>query len=959
MPLTTSSPSAASPSAAWLSVASVRAGRRSDSATVAQPRPVLSWKTVSSSPNWEQARAELRLVDLQSGDEQLASVDGSDSVSIDWPFADLRQRDRATLSVRVFGHDGSASEWSEPVTIFAGFLGEDEWNARFIGVLNPSESAQPALLRTEFEVTGPVREAVLYATAHGVYQAEVNGREVDEEVLKPGWTPYQFRLIHETTDVTTLLNQGPNAIGFALAGGWFTEKFGFGGLAKTFYGDQPAIAGQLLIRYEDGSTQWVLTDDSWRVSTDGPVISSGIYAGESYDRTREQTGWSSAGFAASGWAQPRVLAPDEAAIIPEARTSPAVRRIEEVPAREIITTPSGKTVIDFGQNLVGRIRLTVRGERGSTVTLRHAEVLEHDELGTRPLRFAAATDHYTLRGGSSAETWEPSFTFHGFRYAQIDGLAQPPRLEDVVAIVIHSDMERTGWFESSDPLINQLYSNVVWGMRGNFLSLPTDCPQRDERLGWTGDIQVFSPSASYLYDSDSFLSSWLHDLWLEQRAANGVVPFVVPDVLGSSSAPTAAWGDAATVVPWTLYQRFGDLEVLRAQFDSMKAWADQLIAVSGEQLLWEGQFQFGDWLDPDAPFDDAAKAKVDPDIVATAHLFRSTDLVAKAARVLGDESTAAQYEKTAEAVRTAFLAAYVAPSGRIVSDATTAYAMAIAYGIATDPELRAAMGNRLAYLVRASGYHISTGFVGTPIIQDALTSTGHLNAAERLLTQTEEPSWLYPVTMGATTIWERWDSMLEDGSINPGEMTSFNHYAFGAVTDWLDRVVAGLAPAEPGYRTIRIAPTPLASLSFARAEHETPYGRASVGWKRNDDGSIIVEAVVPTGARAEVILPGSVNPLTVGSGEHSWIVESQSSTAELPAVSTSSSLADIIDDREAYRAVLDVIERHDPQRAARFRKHTKWIAKRRLIDDFTMLPPEIEDEITRALGELQASRDRR
>jgi len=915
---------------------------------------------VSSTPNWTQARAELRLVGGESGEEQLATIDGSDSVFVPWPFGELLPRERATLLVRVVGEDGSASDWSEPIDIVAGFLGDDEWTAHFIGAQQPAAPAQPALLRTEFEVTGPVREAVLYATAHGVYQAEINGREVDDEVLKPGWTPYQYRLIHESTDVTDLLSQGANAIGFALAGGWYTEKFGFGGTAKPFYGEQPAVAGQLLIRYEDGTTQWVITDGAWQVTTDGPVTASSIYDGEDHDATRELGGWSNVGFDTSGWAAPRVLGPDEAPIVPEARTSPAVRCIEEVAAREIITTPSGKTVIDFGQNLVGRLRLTVRGERGTTITLRHAEVMENDELGTRPLRYAAATDHYTLAGGrngTDAETWEPRFTFHGFRYAEIDGLARAPKLEDVVAVVIHSDMERTGWFESSDPLINQLHSNVVWGMRGNFLGLPTDCPQRDERLGWTGDIQVFSPTASYLYDSDSFLSSWLHDLWLEQRAANGIVPFVVPDVLGSSTAPAAAWGDAATVVPWTLYERFGDVAVLREQFESMKAWADQLIAVSGDELLWEGQFQFGDWLDPDAPFDDAAKAKVDPDVVATAHLFRSTDLVARAARVLGDEQTAARYAKVADDVRAAFLNAYVAPSGRIVSDATTAYAMAIAFGIVTDPETRDAMGDRLAYLVRASGYHISTGFVGTPIIQDALTSTGHVDAAERLLIQTENPSWLYPVTMGATTIWERWDSMLEDGSINPGEMTSFNHYALGAVADWLHRVVAGLAPAEPGYRTISIAPIPLPSLSYARAEHETAYGRASAGWKRNDDGSITVEATVPTGASAQVLLPGAPTALTVGSGEHSWVVEPASAPAPLSTVSPASTLAEIIDDREAYQAVLGAIDRHDPQRAVDFRRRTKWIAKRTLVDDFTMFPPAIDDEITRALAELQASRD--
>lgn len=936
-------------------VTSVRVGRLADSARVADARPLLSWKTTAVASDWEQARAELRLVDLQTGSEQAASVEGSESVFIGWPFDDLQPRSRFTLSVRVFGADASRSDWSEPLPLVAAFLGDEEWTAQLIGAATPREVALPALLRSEFEVTGPVRSAVLYATAHGVYQAEINGREVDDEVLKPGWTPYQYRLIHETTEVTDLLTQGTNAIGFAIAGGWFTESFGFEGMAKRFYGDQPAVAGQLVIQYEDGTTEVVTTNESWRASGDGPVVSSGIYAGEDYDATKDQIGWSQPGFDDSAWS---AVFAEDMDLLPEARVTPAVRRIEEIAAQTLITTPSGKSVLDFGQNLVGRLRMTVRGERGTTITVRHAEVLEHGELGTRPLRLAAATDHYTMGGG--VETWEPRFTFHGFRYVEVDGLVGDPDLTDFVAVVIHSDMVRTGWFESSDPLINQLHSNVVWGMRGNFLYLPTDCPQRDERLGWTGDIQVFAPTATFLYDCDSFLTSWLRDLWLEQQAAGGIVPWVVPDVLGSSASPTAAWGDAATIVPWTLYERFGDTGVLRDQYDSMKAWADQLISVSGDALLWEGHFQYGDWLDPDAPFDDAAKAKTDPDIVATAHLFRSVDLVARAAAVLGRVQDAEHYRAVAEASRRAFIEAYVAPSGRIVSDATTAYSMAIAFDIVTDPAMRRKMGDRLARLVRASGYHVSTGFVGTPIIQDALTSTGHLDTAERLLNQTENPSWLYPVTMGATTIWERWDSMLEDGSINPGDMTSFNHYALGAVADWLHRVVAGLGPAEPGYRVLRIAPRPLKGLDFARTVHETMYGRAAAGWERNADGSLTVTATVPANARAEVFLPGSDTALSVGSGDHSWRVDAPGAEAPLPRLSDSVTLAQVIDDPEAYRAVFEAIARHDSQRADDFRRRTKWIEERKLLDDITLslTPQAITADIAASLRALQASRDR-
>ena len=546
-----------------------------------------------------------------------------------------------------------------------------------------------------------------------------------------------------------------------------------------------------------------------------------------------------------------------------------MRATEEIAVAEVITTPSGRTVVDFGQNLVGHLRIRVSGREGDTVVLRHAEVLEHGELGVRPLRHAKATDRYTL-AGNGIESWEPEFTFHGFRYAEIQGWPGEFDPADVTAVVVHSDMTRTGWFDSSHDQLNRLHENVVWGMRGNFLSIPTDCPQRDERLGWTGDIQVFSPTASYLFDADGFLASWLEDLALEQTASNGV-PFIVPNVLASAETPAAAWGDAAAVVPSVLYERFADRGLLERQYPSMRGWVDQIAAIAGPRRLWEGGFQFGDWLDPNAPPDEPGNAKTDHDITASAYLFRSATLVARAAQVLGLEADAARYGALAEEVRAAWLHEYVTPAGRIVSDAQTAYALAIMFDIALDADSRRRFGDRLARLVEKADHRIGTGFVGTPLIQDALVGTGHVDTARALLLQTGVPSWLYPVTMGATTIWERWDSMLEDGTINPGQMTSFNHYAFGAIADWMHRSLAGLAPLEPGYRRIAIAPVPLAGLDWAGTEHETPYGRATVRWEARD-GRVVVRATVPPNTTALVSLPGC-EPEEVGSGEHTWTVE--------------------------------------------------------------------------------------
>jgi alpha-L-rhamnosidase len=538
--------------------------------------------------------------------------------------------------------------------------------------------------------------------------------------------------------------------------------------------------------------------------------------------------------------------------------------------------------------------------------LRHAEVLENGELGTRPLRFAEATDRYTLKGGQT-ESWEPRFTFHGFRYVEVNDWPGDLNLQDMYAVVLHSDMARTGWFECSDPLLNRLHENVVWGMRGNFLDVPTDCPQRDERLGWTGDLQVFAPTAAFLYDVSGFLQSWLKDLAIEQNKAGGLVPQIVPQVLNRTMG-AAAWGDAATVVPWVLYQRFSDMGILADQFESMCAWVDHIASVAGENHLWDTGFQFGDWLDPTAPPDLPGKARTDKAIVATAYFVRSADLVAQAAEVLGRTDEEQQYRSLATTARDAFAREYVTPNGRMMNDAETAYALALAFDLLSTAEQRQRAGDRLAELVRDSGYHIRTGFVGTPLICDALCSTGHYAVAYRLLMQSECPSWLYPVTMGATTVWERWDSMLPDGSINPGEMTSFNHYALGAVADWMHRTIGGLAPAEPGYRRMEICPRPGGGVTRAQTRYLTPYGLAECKWQI-ENGEINLQVVIPPNTTACVTLPGNDEPpIEIGSGVWHWSVPYQDPDARGP-YTVDDLIGDIAFDHVARGALMGVLDR--------------------------------------------------
>ncbi|CAG1014544.1 Alpha-L-rhamnosidase [Anaerolineales bacterium] len=873
---------------------------------MAQPR--LSWMINTESRKWHQSAYEIESYDTSGKLRgQTGKIESDQSVLVAWPFEPLPSREQLSVRVRVWGRDGNASEWSDAVSLEVGLLSASDWNARFISPAwdeNTSKSNPSPYLRREFDLRAGIKSARLYITSLGVYEAELNGNAVSDHVLSPGWTVYDQRLRYQTFDVTGMLNEGRNAFGAVLGDGWFRGRIGFAAGRRNIYGEHLALLAQLEVQYTDGSSERIITDDAqaWRAAT-GPILMNSLYDGETYDARLEHSGWTMPGFDDSAWSPVRALDWDIKTLA--APLSPPVRRIEKIAPVSIAQSPSGKTIVDFGQNLVGWLSIKVQGSAGHTVTLRHAEVLENGELGTRPLRFAEATDRYTLRG-EGIETWEPRFTFHGFRYAEVNDWPDDLNPQDITAVVLHSDLERTGWFESSDKLLNQLHENVIWGMRGNFLDIPTDCPQRDERLGWTGDLQVFSPTASFLYDVSGFLQSWLKDLAVEQLKAGGSVPPVIPNALGNNFGGAAAWADAATVVPWVMYQRFGDKGILADQFESMRAWVDYISAVAGESRLWDTGFQFGDWLDPTAPPDKPAQARTDKAIIASAYFVYSADLTARAAEVLGLRDEQKKYLALAAEARAAFVREYITPSGRLMSDAETAYALALTFDLLPSAEQRQRAGDRLNELVRESGYHIRTGFVGTPIISDALCNTGHYVAAYRLLMQQECPSWLYPVTMGATTIWERWDSMLPDGSINPGEMTSFNHYALGAVADWMHRTIGGLSPTEPGYRRIEIHPRPGGGITHARARHLTPYGMAESAWKIAD-GKFDLDVTIPANTNALVILPDGER-IEVGSGTWHWSVPYQDPDARGPF--TVDDLAgDIMSSPVASNAIMDILVR--------------------------------------------------
>lgn len=759
------------------------------------------------------------------------------------------------------------------------------WTADFVSPSTeaPTTSLRPGyLLRTELTVPDTAAQVTAYVTAHGVYDVELDGIRVTSAELAPGWSSYEHRLRYQTLDLPTA-TPGTHALGVWLADGWYRGRIGFEGGLWDVYGKDVSVLIEVEIRHQNGSVE--LAPLTWRWAP-APITAVGLYEGETYDARLEQPGWSTPGFDDSGWQAPTVLPRDSFTHALEQPVGSDVRVIEALRPVTVEERPNGRLRLDFGQNISGKLRVRdVVAPAGHTLMLHHAEVLEHDELGTRPLRSATSVDSYTFGPSGAPVTWTPRFTVHGFRYAEIEGWPAGHDPADAVeALVVHSDMERSGWFSSSHQLLDRFHENVVWSMRDNFVDLPTDCPQRDERLGWTGDIGVFVPAAAFLYDSTGFLLNWLRDVKAEQKAQGTMRNFHPWLECGFPGPPSAAWGDAAVIVPWTLYERTGRLDILADHVESMSAWVDQVDALTGHTGLWDSGFTLGDWLDPSAPPEQPSASHTDKYLVATAYHAFSARLTAQSWRLVGDEERAFRYQQIADRARAVFRDTYVTPRGRVTSDTVTAFAVAICFDLIEEHQLTEA-GKRLAALVTEKNHLIATGFVGTPLVCDALVRTGHPDTAYHLLLQTRCPSWLYPVTMGATTVWERWDSMLPDGSINPGEMTSFNHYALGAVVDFMHRVVAGLAPASPGYANVRFAPVPGGGLTHAEASHRAPAGLVRSAWRR-DGENFTLTVELPAGTRGTVNLPDGSPAVEVGPGvsEHMCIWRAPDADPPLPRV---------------------------------------------------------------------------
>jgi len=827
-------------------------------------KPRLSWRITSEARGVVQSAYQVRVArtqpELLSGrglvwDSGRIASDQSIHRPYDGPA--LESGARYYWQVRIWDASGNATDWSEPAYWEMGLLNQADWRASWIEPDFQDDINKPGpvpMLRRVFKLTGAIREARAYVTSHGLYEIQINGKRIGDQLFTPGWTSYNKRLQYQTYDVTSLLQKGDNAVGALLGNGWYRGEIGFRG-QRNQYGERLGLLLQINVTYADGRQDYVTTDQSWKAAT-GPILMSEVYHGETYDARLEKAGWASTAYDDHDWTGVKLATYQKDTLI--APAGPPVRRIQEIKAARILKTPAGDTVVDMGQNMVGWVKLKVNGPAGTTVTLRHAEVLDRQgNFYTENLRKAKATVRYTLKG-SGIETFEPHFTFQGFRFVAVEGYPGELTPESLTGVVIHSDMTPTSEFETSSPLINQLQSNILWGQKGNFLDVPTDCPQRDERLGWTGDAQVFARTAAFNMDVAGFFSKWLRDVAADQYPS-GSVPFVIPDVIGAPNRPaggSAAWADAAVIIPWTMYLTYGDIRILEQQYPSMRQWVEYESKRAGDDYIWAGDPHFGDWLAFATTRPDYPGATTSKDFIATAFFAHSTDLLCRIARILGKDDDAARYADLFARIKKAFNREYVTASGRVGESTQTSYAVALQFDLLPD-DVRESAARKLAQDVR-DRKHLTTGFVGTPYLCHVLSRFGYLDEAYLLLNRTEYPSWLYPVKQGATTIWERWDGQKPDGTFQDKGMNSFNHYAYGAIGEWMYRVMAGIEidEAAPGYRHILIQPKPGGGFTSVKASHDSMYGRVGSAWQLKD-GRFDLAIEIPANTRATVRLPGA------------------------------------------------------------------------------------------------------
>ncbi len=783
----------------------------------------------------------------------------------------LASRQRAFWKVRIWDQSGAPSPWSEPATWEMGLLNRDEWLAQWIGDPSPSTTNVAVTgLRRRFTLAARPERAVVYATALGVYELHINGQRVGDHVLAPEFTDYHTRVQYQAYDVTSLLHPGENVIAAWLGDGWYAGGIGLAeALVKqrrNIYGDHPRFLAQLEVSSGGGITR-VVTDSSWRVTRDGPIRSSDLLNGEEYDAQREMAGWDAPGFADAAWNRADVATNVSTALV--AQPNEPVRVTKDITPITVTEPKPGVYVFDMGQNMVGWTRIAARGAAGRTITLTHAEMLDDNgTVYTDNLRGAEQTDRFTLRGAGAPERFEPHFTYHGFRYVQVSGLTTRPALTDVTGRQVNSDLTWAGEFETSSPLLNQLWHNVVWTQRDNMIGIPTDCPQRDERLGWMGDIQVFSGTSMFNADMAAFFTKWLRDVRDAQTPDGRFADFSpqpfrerLDSMHRGDFTGVPGWGDAGVVVPWRMWQQYGDVQAIRDNFDAAKKWVD-FIHRNNPDLLWKNERgnDYGDWLNADTENDSTIPRKggeVPKPVFATMMFAYATDIVARMSTVLGREAEAREYGALFVDIKAAFNRAYVSPDGHIEGNTQAGYALALHFDLLPD-SLRAAAVRYMLEGIDAYHGHMSTGFHSSYRMMLELSRAGRSDVAYKLVNTTSFPSWGYSIANGATTIWERWDGYVKGRGFQDKGMNSFNHYAIGAVGEWMYRTILGINndDAHPGYAEFVVHPIPGGGLTWARGTHRTIRGTIASSW-RVDENTFTEEVTIPANTSATVYVPAA------------------------------------------------------------------------------------------------------
>ena len=829
-------------------------------------RPRLFWQM--QSPRAGARQIAYRITTDNGWDSGRVASAQSAQIVYDGPI--LSSRQRVGWSVEVEDETGATTR-SETAFWEMGLLDSNDWRADFIAgdLAGGPHNPMPApFFRRAFEVAQPIKRARLYASALGVYECEINGHKVGADVLAPGWTDYNKRLAYQTYDVTEMIERGENVLGAVVGDGWYCGHIGW--RERQNYGQKPQFCGQLEIEFEGGSRQTIASGADWQFAY-GPILSADLLIGEDYDARLKMDGWSAPGFDVGASWRGALVGPKPALEWSASSAPPIVKTQEIQPVG--MHRHGGAVIFDMGQNMVGRIRIKIAGERGQTLKFRFAEILQDGPLAVSGpiyndnLRGGAAqqTDHYTLRGDGE-ESWEPRFTFHGFRYVEVSGLTGEPTLDFLTGVVLHTRAEQTGDFECSDPLVNQLWRNIDWGWRGNSLDVPTDCPQRDERLGWTGDAQVFVPTSCFLRDVPAFWTKWARDV-ADAQHSDGSVPCVIPlpgtreslaPLMGEFNAwhdGGPAWADATLICPWTLYRRYGDVRILEENYGVFKNYLNYLESTSRDNMrcdehaqYWRG---FGDWLALDGSGD--TEGGTPKELIGTAFYAHCADLMSRIARATSHAADEQHYRELFERVAQTFCERFVTPAGRLSPPYQTPYVLALHFNLLPE-NLRAQAVKELVGEIKHRGEKLSTGFVGTSYLPFVLSENGANQTAYELLLQHDWPSYLYAVTQGATTIWERWDGWTQKNGFQDAGMNSFNHYAYGAIGDWMAQVVAGIRAGDSGYQNFKLQPRPGADLTSATAHYDSLYGRIESAWKI-EDGEMMWDFVVPANTAASVVLP--------------------------------------------------------------------------------------------------------